>query len=307
MKLLRKKKKLEEEQALRYLEPIQPSLIDNQKLIILNKYDERLKLQIEKFTCPRSMFKERTSFIMSRLSAHHIQTYPSNLIIKILKRIDQSRKYFIDAFNFIQEEHKHWPHIHLEVIFMDFLFNPINNIPKNEATLLIALLIDLQEDFRLTIKRDFIKYFLRFDDLRKALWLEVEPPEYPIMTLRAPVMWKSSVQVAKNRLEEILMTTHPVLQAISMLWRQLLVMILHVYVEVFIYIFIFFRYHDVVVLNISKFFNDPIPFHADKVSEFLKQSCVVTRDVSIRNSEESKSFFKKWIYVVSRTSKWNMK
>lgn len=221
MRILKRRKKLEDEQALRYLEPLQPLIFEDQKLSLLEKYETNLLTYITNFACPNSMFSERTSTLIQRLSIHQIQSYPSALIIKILKNVDRSRKYFIDAFHFIQEERKHWPHIHLEVIFMDFLFNPINNVPRNEATLLIVLLIDLQEDFRLMIKRDFIKYFMRFDDMKKLLWLEMEPPEFPIIHLRAPYMWKSAVQVSKNRLEEILMTTHPVLQAITMLWRQL--------------------------------------------------------------------------------------
>lgn len=48
-----------------------------------------------------------------------------------------------------------------------------------------------------------------------------EPPEFPLLTIKGPVPWKCNIQLARNRLHEVLMNTHPVLQAISMLWDQL--------------------------------------------------------------------------------------
>lgn len=56
---------------------------------------------------------------------------------------------------------------------------------------------------------------------RKRLQLEFEPPEFPIMTIRAPVPWKVYVQLARNHLDQVLMTTHPVIQALNLLWHQL--------------------------------------------------------------------------------------
>lgn len=51
--------------------------------------------------------------------------------------------------------------------------------------------------------------------------LEPEPPEFPIMTIKAPVPWKVYVQLARNHLDQVLMTTHPVIQALNLLWHQL--------------------------------------------------------------------------------------
>lgn len=56
---------------------------------------------------------------------------------------------------------------------------------------------------------------------RARLQLEKEPPEFPMLTIRGPVPWKCNYQLATNRIDQILMMNHPVMQAISMLWYQL--------------------------------------------------------------------------------------
>lgn len=61
----------------------------------------------------------------------------------------------------------------------------------------------------------------RSDSEQKRFQLVAEPPEFPLVTIRGPVPWKCNVQLARNRLHEVLMNTHPLLQAISMLWDQL--------------------------------------------------------------------------------------
>lgn len=56
---------------------------------------------------------------------------------------------------------KIWSNIYPEIILMDYLFNPINNIKEDKATLIITLLIDLQEDYRFYVKQNFLKYILK--------------------------------------------------------------------------------------------------------------------------------------------------
>lgn len=56
---------------------------------------------------------------------------------------------------------------------------------------------------------------------RERLQLEPEPPEFPALTIHGPVPWKCNYQLATNRIDQVLMTNHPVLQALSMLWYQL--------------------------------------------------------------------------------------
>lgn len=61
----------------------------------------------------------------------------------------------------------------------------------------------------------------RSENEQKYFQLVPEPPEFPLVTIKGPVPWKCNIQLAKNRLHEVLMNTHPMLQAISMLWDQL--------------------------------------------------------------------------------------
>lgn len=60
-----------------------------------------------------------------------------------------------------KQNQKLWPNIKPEIILMDYLFDSKNHINENHATLIIALLLDLQEDYRYFVKRSFLKYILK--------------------------------------------------------------------------------------------------------------------------------------------------
>lgn len=45
--------------------------------------------------------------------------------------------------------------------------------------------------------------------------------EFPLGIIRGPVSWKCNFQLAKNRLDQVLMVNHPVLQALTYLWHEL--------------------------------------------------------------------------------------
>lgn len=137
---------------------------------------------------------------------------------------------------------------------MNYLFNPKNRVKESEAILIIVLLLDLQQDFRLAVKRSIMKFLLRqasskqcnmnhlliqcffplhsfivcqlhdsYKDQRNHMTLEMNPSiiEFPIATIRGPVSWKCNFQLATNRLDQVLMANHPVLQAINHLWYEL--------------------------------------------------------------------------------------
>ena len=154
---------------------------------------------------------------------------------------------------------KLWPEIHPEIILLDFLFNSKYSIQKDKAVYLIILLMDLQEDYKHRVKRNFLKRILSSEFERNRLQLMPEPPDFPVCTLIAPVPWKCSIQLAKNRLEEVLMINHPVLHAINLLWHKL--------------------YANLLVVDAAKFYNTEIPMHADKITEMIHNSCRITRDV----------------------------
>lgn len=69
----------------------------------------------------------------------------------------------------------------------------------------------------------FVIYFCSYKDQREHFALEMDPMsiEYPIVTIRGPVPWKCNYQIATNRMDQVLMVNHPVLQAINYLWYQL--------------------------------------------------------------------------------------
>lgn len=212
--------KLEKHKIL-YLAVLQPNSVEYQRDKIMSDYKILMEEKSKIFRNPIYKYKERSLKLLTRLSVSQIQNYPSDIIIEILPRINKKIQYLQEAYKFIKTEKKYWPNVYPEIILMDFLFKSHNNIPLNEAILILTLLIDLQEDFRSLFKREFLKYLLIHDVEKKILRLEPEPPEYPITIIRSPVTWKCKKQIAKNRLEEILMTTHPVLQAINLLWQDL--------------------------------------------------------------------------------------
>ncbi|XP_062562978.1 dynein axonemal heavy chain 3 isoform X3 [Armigeres subalbatus] len=255
-----KKLKVDESVKLKYLQALLPVHPDEQKQKILQKYEMRYTEAINNFD---ENMRQRTLNVLDELSVEKIEHYPSHLIKKILPRIDHRITYLKQAHKFILEEEKLWPNIYPEVILLDYIFDPEHNVHRDQAVYLTILLMDLQEDYRYHVKRSFVRYILRSEDERKRLQLAVEPPAFPIATLIAPVPWKCSIQVAKNRLEEVLMVNHPVLQAINLLWHKL--------------------YGNLLVVDAAKFYSTDIPMHADKITETIHNSCRITRDILIND------------------------
>jgi dynein heavy chain, axonemal len=118
------------------------------------------------------------------------------------------------------------------------LFDPLNQIKTSQAILIAVSLMDLQEDYRYEVKRAFLRFileyffpsfyyifttncFYRSDYQKRRLYLEQEPPEFPQIIIRAPIPWKVNIQVAVNRLDQILMVNHPVLTALNILWFEM--------------------------------------------------------------------------------------
>lgn len=154
-----------------------------------------------------------------------------------------------------------YPDVNEVLIFLDFIFNPINGVREEDATLLAVLIHDLQEDFRYAVKRMFLRYLLKSDDEKKRLQLELEPPEFPLLTIRAPVPWKSCIQLAMNRLDQMLMVNHPLIQGLHLLWEQL--------------------YDDFIIFDTKKCYQGQIPLHFDFMTELIHKHCLIARDVSL--------------------------
>lgn len=66
--------------------------------------------------------------------------------------------------------------------------------------------------------------------------------------------------LAKSRIGEVLMITHPVVQALNRLWNDL--------------------YEDLVVVDLGQLLLAQRPLDADTVQVFIQKSCAEVRDVS---------------------------
>jgi dynein heavy chain len=248
----------------RYLQALLPTHPDEQKLKIISQFHERFERASLQFS---EVVRQRMLNLFDEISVNQVEIYPSKYFKKIIPRIDDRKPLWQRAHKFIAEEERLWPEIKSEVMLMDFLFNPENKVRRETAVMIISLLMDLQEDYRYCIKRALVRFILNSDAERKRLQIEPEPPEFPIATIKAPVPWKCSVQVAKNRLEEVLMVNHPLLQAIQMLWHNL--------------------YHDLLIVDTGKFYKCEIPYHAENITEIINSCCKITRDVSVKGEKEN--------------------
>uniref|UniRef100_A0A336M3T0 CSON009294 protein n=1 Tax=Culicoides sonorensis TaxID=179676 RepID=A0A336M3T0_CULSO len=256
MELLKKREKLK----FKHMQALDPVDVDYQKQSALIRYQNELLSAEELFT---NQIRDRTVKLMSGINVLQIETYPSKWIIRILPKIDQKLTFLRKASKSIVEEMKLWPNVHPEVMLLEFLFNPENKIPKHLAAYLIVLLMDLQEDYRNHIKRGFIKYLLKSKTEQARLQLVPEPPLYPMITIKAPVPWKCSIQVAKNRLEQVLMVNHPVIQALNMLWYNL--------------------YDNLIIVDSASLYTGDVPFHAETITEMIHTSCRIARDILVND------------------------
>ncbi|XP_054732574.1 dynein axonemal heavy chain 3-like [Anastrepha obliqua] len=245
-----------ERQRFKYLEGLQPVYPEKQKAIILARYEEQLKVSQEKFT-PK--IEKRYKYLMKSINALSLETFPSHLIKKIWIKIDPRIPFLQEVHKFISREEKLWPEIYPEVMLLDFLFNGERQINATVAVLIISCIIDLQEDFRYYVKRGFLRYLLKSSLERKRLQLEMEPPDFPQLLIRGPVPYKVNVQLARNRIDQLLMISHPIIRALNQLWHQL--------------------YNDLVIIDVSKIFLRDQPMTADELISFVDDSCAVIRDL----------------------------
>ena len=253
-----KRLKAKDHEQSKYLQALLPTHPDEQRMTTVQRFHENFQSASNLFT---TSVLQRTLNLFDEISVNEIETYPSKYFKKIIMLVDDKNPMWKRAYKFIADEEKLWPEVKCEVMLMDFLFNTENKIRREVAVMIICLLLDLQEDYRFNVKRGFIRYILQSDVEKKRLQLELEPPVFPIVTIKAPVPWKCSIQVAKNRLEEVLMVNHPVLQAIQILWHNL--------------------YHDLLIVDTAKFYKDEIPYHAENITEIINSCCKITRDVSV--------------------------
>ncbi|XP_070136648.1 dynein axonemal heavy chain 3 [Drosophila bipectinata] len=243
-----------------YMAPMQPVDPEEQKRLMMVKYQAALKTAKAKFTLK---IEKRYMCLIKSMSITQLSTYPSHLIRKAFRLIGFGFGLEIEVLEYLQREEKFWPHLTPEIILMDYMFVSDLVKRKDRAILIMVCLIDLQEDFRYHVKRAFLNYLLGSNMERKRLQLEQEPPDFPIFTIISPVPWRSNLLRAKSHIGEVLMITHPTVQAINRLWHDL--------------------YEDLVVVDMAQLLLAKRPLDADTVQVFIKQSCANVRDLLLND------------------------
>ncbi|KAH8242116.1 hypothetical protein KR026_003917, partial [Drosophila bipectinata] len=243
-----------------YMAPMQPVDPEEQKRLMMVKYQAAMKTAKAKFTLK---IEKRYMCLIKSMSITQLSTYPSHLIRKAFRLIGFGFGLEIEVLEYLQREEKFWPHLTPEIILMDYMFVSDLVKRKDRAILIMVCLIDLQEDFRYHVKRAFLNYLLGSNMERKRLQLEQEPPDFPIFTIISPVPWRSNLLRAKSHIGEVLMITHPTVQAINRLWHDL--------------------YEDLVVVDMAQLLLAKRPLDADTVQVFIKQSCANVRDLLLND------------------------
>lgn len=243
---------------LKHFDPIMPSDIETQKKRILDNYNNKFNTQQTEF--PEEM-QQKFFSLMTSLSVRDIQPFPSHLLVKALPKVDtRRRRYLKEAVSFWKQMHQLDNTLKFELVLMDFLFDQERDdpAPRAEATMLASSLLDLQEDHRDRVRRDFLSLVLQNATCRSVLGVAAPPLDFPIVTIKAPVPWKCAIQLARNRLDQVLMTCHPVLQAINMLWHEL--------------------YSDLIVVNTKRVQSEIAP-DAEELTKLIERCCHVAREV----------------------------
>lgn len=248
---------------LKYFDPIMPCDIEVQKERILLGHQTKFDTQQTKFTVD---MQQKFYALMTSLAAGDIQEFPSHLLIRALPKVDahhrRRRLYLREVLSFWQQVQQVDKGLKFEQVLMDLLFDQerADPVPRPEATMIVSSLLDLQEDFRDRVRRDFLSLILQNAGCADELGICAPPPDFPVVTIKAPVPWKCAIQLARNRLDQVLMTCHPVLQAINMLWHEL--------------------YHDLIIVN-TKRVQSEIAMDATELTNHIEKCCSVAREVCI--------------------------
>lgn len=237
-----------------------PVGIEEQMDKIVKKYQDERE-QAQKKLTPE--MQQKFTNLMLSISATEIQDFPSHLLVRAIPKVSSHLKYLQEALQFWKLMYKVDGKLRFEMVFMDFLFEREreNPVPTQEATMIASLLLDLQEDFRDRVRRDFLATVLGNETCQKLLGISPPPADFPIVTIQAPVPWKCAIQLARNRLDQVLMTCHPVVQAINMLWHEL--------------------YNDLIIVNTKRVYKSEIAPDSTELTKLIDRCCQVTREVRI--------------------------
>ena len=224
---------------------------------MLSSYHAKAKLQEASFT---PEMQQKFVSLMTSISTNAIQQFPSTLLMRALPKVSANLPYLKEALHYWQQMHQLDATLKFETVLLDWLFDAERDdvVPREQATMLVSSLVDLQEDFRDRVRRDFLALVLQNEGCQKLLGIAPPPLDYPVATIKAPVPWKCAIQLARNRLDQVLMTCHPVLQAINMLWHEL--------------------YNDLIIVNTKRMHNE-IALDATELTNLIEKCCSSAREV----------------------------
>lgn len=239
-----------------------PVTVEEQKQRIVDNFQTQHKSEQELFT--REMERKFYDLAM-QISVNEIQPFPTDLLIRAIPKISSKMKYLQEAIQFWRQMKKVDPKLKFEMVFMDFLFDREREspVPIQEATMIASLILDLQEDFRGTVRRDFLATVLQNETSRNLLEIHPPPRDFPVVTIKAPVPWKCAIQLARNRLDQVLMTCNPVVQAINILWHEL--------------------YNDLIIVNTKRVFKQENAPDASELTNLIQKCCLVAKDILIND------------------------
>lgn len=194
--------------------------IDSQRERILNVFARTNDILKEKFS---TEMEQRFLVLKESICANDIQLFPSNWILKSLPNVNPRLHFLKEAADYCKQMSQLDPNLKFEIILLDFLFDSDRErpVPLEDAVMIASCLIDLQIDFRDSVADAFLTQLLRNPACETILGIAQPPAAFPQVTIKAPVPWKSAIQLASNRLDQVLMNYHPVLQAINLIWYEL--------------------------------------------------------------------------------------
>lgn len=192
---------------------------DEQKAIQLKKY-QQIRVNVNsKFTESVRQIKQ---ILYQQISVNYFENFPTNLIMKSFVHIFHDKTSYLQrAQDFIQQHLKSIPKIRAEIALCVFLTDAQNGIKPTTAMMLIILLFHLQQDYRTHLKQEIIEKLARNRQTKSTYRIEENPPEFPLLLIKAPLPWSEQLKEVRHRMQESLMIAHPILQTIRNLWFEL--------------------------------------------------------------------------------------
>lgn len=105
------------------------------------------------------------------------------------------------------------------MLLMNYLFNPRNQVKESEAILIIVLLLDLQQDFRLAIKQSLLRFLLRYGFVLKLIiiYLLISTLRKPIHTLQQLQQPEEAFSIGNGSMSDrISVANHPWASVVEM-------------------------------------------------------------------------------------------